>query len=63
MTFTPLSRRVLLALASTATLLATGSIAAPPPPARAQAVTAQNASQFFRLEYVPGTDRRGRPVV
>lgn len=63
MALTQLSRRVLLALASTAALLATVSIAAPPPPAHAQAVTAQNAPEFFRLEYAPGTDRRGRPVV
>jgi hypothetical protein len=39
------------------------SIAAPTRPAHAQAVTAQNADRFFRLEYAPGTDRRGRPVV
>ena len=61
MALTNSSRRVLLALASTATLVATLSIAAPP--AHAQAVTAQNADRFFRLEYTPGTDRRGRPVV
>jgi hypothetical protein len=60
---TVLSRRAVLALASVATLLATVSIAAPPPAAHAQAVTAENASRFFRLEYTPGTDRRGRPVV
>lgn len=58
-----LSRRVLLALASVAMLVSMASIAAPPRPAHAQAVTAQNADRFFRLEYAPGTDRRGRPVV
>ena len=60
---THLSRRVLLALVSAATLLATVPIAAPPQPAHAQAVTAENADRFFRLEYAPGTDRRGRPIV
>ena len=63
MALTQSSRRALLALASAATLLATVPIAAPPQPAHAQAVTAQNAPNFFRLEYAPGTDRRGRPVV
>jgi hypothetical protein len=58
-----LSRRVLLALASVAMLVSMASIAAPTRPAHAQAVTAQNADRFFRLEYAPGTDRRGRPVV
>jgi len=60
---TQLSRRVLLALASAAALLTTASIAALPRPAQAQAVTAETAPRFFRLEYAPGTDRRGRPVV
>lgn len=60
---THLSRRVLLTLVSAAMLLATVPIAAPPRPAHAQAVTAENADRFFRLEYAPGTDRRGRPVV
>ena len=63
MALTDSSRRVLLALASAASLLATVSIAAPPRPAHAQAVTAETAPRFFRLEYAPGTDRRGRPVV
>ena len=63
MAHAPLSRRVLLALASTAALLATVPIAAPPRPAQAQAITAATAPNYFRLEYASGTDRKGRPVV
>ena len=32
-------------------------------PARAQSITPQNAPQYFRLEYAPGTDRKGRSTV
>jgi hypothetical protein len=32
-------------------------------PARAQSITPQTAPQYFRIEYAPGTDRKGRPTV
>ena len=32
-------------------------------PARAQSITPQTAPQYFRIEYAPGTDRKGRPTL
>ena len=32
-------------------------------PARAQSITPETAPRYFRIEYAPGTDRKGRPTV
>lgn len=56
----PLSRRSLLA-AGLAFAPALGLAWARP--GRAQSVTPETAPHYFRLEYAPGTDRKGRPTV
>ena len=32
-------------------------------PARAQSITPETAPRYFRIEYAPGTDRKGRPTL
>ncbi|HKZ08917.1 MAG TPA: hypothetical protein VJU81_25840 [Methylomirabilota bacterium] len=56
----PLTRRALLASAATLAALPLGVGRRP---AHAQTITADTAPRFFRLEYAPGVDRRGRPIV
>lgn len=55
----PLTRRALLASAAALAL----PLGARLRPAQAQTITADTAPRFFRLEYAPGVDRRGRPIV
>jgi hypothetical protein len=60
MASTAFTRRAVLA---SLTSLAALPLASWARPAHAQAVTAATAPRFFRLEYGPGTDRRGRSIV
>ena len=60
MASTPLPRRALLTSAAT---LAALPLASWLQTANAQTITADTAPRFFRLEYSPGVDRRGRPIV